>query len=154
MNWLISQVTFTTYSSSTARHDNSGLPVTTCLKILGWEWVSHNTASPTALPTSGTLYHATSLATWMLLQAFSRRNWKCFITPSRIHSFTWTKPSFCDFVIQLPSTWRFKNCIIIIIMTYVTQPQIVKFWWNLARWCIMSLVIKPRMTGVTSSGLK
>ena len=61
----------------------------TCLIFLGWEPVSHNAASPTALPTSGTLYLATSLATCTLLPTLSRRNWKRFTTPRRMHSFTW-----------------------------------------------------------------
>ena len=60
------RVKFTTYSSHTARHDNSGPPVTTCLKFRGWEPVSLNAASPTVLHThhSGTVYRTSSLATW------------------------------------------------------------------------------------------
>ena len=54
---------FMTYSSHTARHDNSGPSVTTCLKFRRQEPVSLNAASPTVLHTSGTVNLTSSLAT-------------------------------------------------------------------------------------------
>jgi len=47
----ISQVTFTTYSSCTAHHDNSRLTVTTGLKFLRLELVLLNAVSPAVLHT-------------------------------------------------------------------------------------------------------
>jgi len=85
----INRVTFTTYCSRTARHDNSGLPVTTCLKFRGWEPVSLNAASPTVLHTSGTVYLTSSLATWTSLQTLSKRNSKRFITLTATRRSTW-----------------------------------------------------------------
>ena len=106
----ISRVTFTTYSSRTARHDNSGPPVTTCLKFRGWEPVSLDAASPTVLHISGTVYLTSSLATWTSQQTLSKRNSKRFIALTATRRSTW--PPRMRFVILMTNTWRAKRCII------------------------------------------
>ena len=69
IQFKIALLTFTTYSSRSARRDNSGPPVTTCLKFRGWEPISLNAASPTVLHASGTVYLTSLLPTWKSPQA-------------------------------------------------------------------------------------
>jgi len=119
------------HSSHAARHDNSGPPVTTCLKFLGWEPVSLNAVSPTALHASGTVYLTSSLATWMSQQRLSKRNSKRFITlTAKCRS---TRLPCLGFVICMTYTWRVKSCIIIIIIIcfFVT---VVDHWEFLSKW--------------------
>ena len=111
----VSRVTFTTYSSHTAHHDNSGPPVTTCLKFRGLEPVSLNAASPTVLHTSGTV--STSRHHWQ-----PGRHCKHFQKEAQNVLLHWLLPvdprdlPRLRFVILMTDTWRVKPCIIIIII--------------------------------------
>ena len=104
-------LTFMTYSICTARHDNSGPPVATCLKFRGWYRFC---STQLHLLCSAHLeqYLTTSLATWMSLQTLLKRSSKRFVTLTATRRSTW--PPRLRFVILMTNTWCIKCCIMTI----------------------------------------